>query len=325
MDRKAPRSIKMNGRIIDFIISSNGFFCYTENSVGKIRTPEEIDPLNVNNSTPFEKTIYRNSGTRNYITARVIIQSKQFMDIISTGIDKESVFAYLMDIETNLLICNKIYKDIKKQVHKNRNMKINVRNGVITNMPTINELDIMVYQFLMSAKQVLQIIVSIFNEFHHYTGPKIDGPHINKLIDKMREIDYSSLLLKNMTDNYPLYKLIVDMRNAQEHTNKTRYLEIENYKLHSDNKVYEPYIKFFNNGLQYENKVLSWMHLIIEGLLHLLEIQMMYNVGKIASTNQKMEIAYILIPEAERDEKCPVVIRAELVNFDFVPKNKTIN
>lgn len=325
MDRKAARSIKMNGRIVELIISSNGFFCYTENSVAKIRTPEEIDPLNVNDSIPFEKTIYRNSGTRNYITARVIIQSKQFMDIISACVDKESVFAYLMEIETNLLICNKIYKDIKEHVYKKKNMKINVHNGVINNIPTINELDIKVYQFLMSAKQVLQIVVSIFNEFHHYKGPQIDGPHINKLIDKMREIDYSSLLLKNMIDNYALYKLIVDMRNAQEHTNKTRYLEIENYKLHSDNKVYEPYIKFFNNGLQYENTILSWMHLIIEGLLHLVEIQMMYNVGKIASTNQKMEIAFIPIPEAERDEKCPVTRRAELVNFGFVPKNKTIN
>lgn len=187
MDRKSARTIKLDGKIEDVICTSNGCFCYTENCVRKIRTPEEIDPDNLNMDIPFENTLYRNSGTRNYITARVVIQSKRFLDAVPTKVDKSTVLAYLMEIETNLLLCNRIFKGIKKQIIQKDKIKIRHRNGVIDKLPVIEELDIQVYQFLMSAKQVQQIVVSIFNEFHEYQGKKLDGPHINKMLEKWKQ------------------------------------------------------------------------------------------------------------------------------------------
>lgn len=306
MDRKSARTIKLDGKIEDVVCTSNGCFCYTENSVRKIRTPEEIDPDNLNMDIPFENTLYRNSGTRNYITARVVIQSKRFLDAVPTKVDKSTVLAYLMEIETNLLLCNRIFKGIKKQIIQNDKIKIRHRNGVIDKLPVIEELDIQVYQFLMSAKQVQQIVVSIFNEFHEYQGKKLDGPHINKMLEKMEAMDSENPFLKNLKANQDIYKSIVDIRNAQEHPNKNRYLTIDNFMLHSDGKLYVPSIRYFNSGLQFEADIVPWMQSVIAGLLHLVEMQMLYNVCKSTLIPQNFSLAVRSIPESEQNESCPV-------------------
>lgn len=303
MDRKAARTIKLDGKIEDIICTSNGCFCYTENSVRKIRTPEEIDPDNLNNDIPFENTSYRKSGTRNYITARVVIQSKRFLDAVPTKVDKSIVLAYLMEIETNLLLCNRIFNGIKKQITQKDKIKIRHRNGVIDKLPVIEELDIQVYQFLMSAKQVQQIVVSIFNEFHEYQGKKLDVPHINKMIEKM---DQENPFFKDLKANQDIYKSIVDIRNAQEHPNKNRYLTIDNFMLHNDGKIYVPCIRYFNSGLRFEADIVPWMQSVIVGLLHLVEMQMLYNVCKSILIPQNFNLVVRSIPESEQNESCPV-------------------
>lgn len=258
---------------------------------------------------PFENTLYRNSGTRNYITARVVIQSKRFLDAVPTKVDKSTVLAYLMEIETNLLLCNRIFKDIKKQIIQKDKIKIRHRNGVIDKLPAIEELDIQVYQFLMSAKQVQQIVVSIFNEFHEYQGKKLDGPHINKMLEKMEEMEamnQENPILENLKANRDIYKSIVDIRNAQEHPNKNRYLIIDNFMLHSDGKIYLPHIKYFNNGLQFGADIVPWMQSVIVGLLHLVEMQMLYNVCKSTLIPKKFNLVVKSIPESEQNESCPV-------------------
>lgn len=309
MDRKSARTIKLDGKIEDVVCTSNGCFCYTENSVRKIRTPEEIDPDNLNMDIPFENTLYRKSGTRNYITARVVIQSKRFLDVVPTKVDKSTVLAYLMEIETNILLCNRIFKGIKRQIVQKNKIKIRYRNGVIDKLPAIEELDIQVYQFLMSAKQVQQIVVSIFNEFHEYQGKRLDGPHINKMLEKMEEIeamDQENPFLKNLKANQDIYKSIVDIRNAQEHPNKNRYLTIDNFMLHSDGKIYVPIIRYFNSGLQFEADIVPWMQSVIAGLLHLVEMQMLYNVCKSTLIPQNFSLAVRSIPESEQNESCPI-------------------
>lgn len=309
MDRKSARTIKLDGKIEDVVCTSNGCFCYTENSVRKIRTPEEIDPDNLNMDIPFENTLYRKSGTRSYITARVVIQSKRFLDVVPTKVDKSTVLAYLMEIETNLLLCNRIFKGIKRQIVQKNKIKIRYRNGVIDKLSAIEELDIQVYQFLMSAKQVQQIVVSIFNEFHEYQGKKLDGPHINKMLEKMEEMEamnQENPILENLKANRDIYKSIVDIRNAQEHPNKNRYLIIDNFMLHSDGKIYLPHIKYFNNGLQFGADIVPWMQSVIVGLLHLVEMQMLYNVCKSTLIPKKFNLVVKSIPESEQNESCPV-------------------
>lgn len=313
MDRNSARTIKVNEKIMDIICTSNGCFCYTENTVRKIRTPEEIDPLNLNNDVPFENTLYRKSGTRNYITARVVMQSKRFLDVVPAKVDKETVMSYLMEIETNLLLCNKIYKDINNEVLCKQNKKIFAHEGVIDEMSLIEELNIKVYQFLMSAKQVLQIIASIFNEFHEYEGKKIDGPHIHKIVEQMEKINSADIFVKNLKSNVEFYKLITDMRNAQEHANKIRYLDVENFMLHGDRKIYVPHIKYFNNGIQFSADIVPWMESVINGLLELVDVQMMYNIGQNTNVPQNFSLVFRSIPKNEIDEACPVAREAYFI------------
>lgn len=55
----------MDGKLVDMVVTINGCYCYTENTVHKIRSPEEIDPKNLNAQIPFENVVYRKSGTKN--------------------------------------------------------------------------------------------------------------------------------------------------------------------------------------------------------------------------------------------------------------------
>ena len=315
MDRNSARAIRLDGKIVDILCTANGCFCYTENSVRKIRTPEEIDPENTNKSIPFENALYRKSGTRNYITARVVIQSKRFMDTVPTKVDKEVVLAYLMDIETNLLLCKKIYTDIKEQIFKQSRKKVRVYRGVVDKILSIEELDIKVYQFLMSAKQVQQIIVSIFNEFHDYKGNKMDGPNISKLVEKMKEVGGLEGFHKYMEEKGSFYKQIADVRNAQEHPNKRRYLKIDNFMLHSDGKIYVPHMQYYKDGLQLESDIIPWMKVVIDGLIDLVEVQMMYNVTMSDLIPQNFGIGFKCIPEDKREEACPVAREAYIVRL----------
>ena len=315
MDRSSARTIKLDGKIVDILCTANGCFCYTENSVRKIRTPEEIDPENTNESVPFVNALYRKSGTRDYITARVVIQSKRFMDTVPTRVDKEVVLAYLMDIETNLLLCKKICSDIEEQIVEQSGKCIRVCSGVVDKFPTIEELDIKVYQFLMSAKQVQQIIVSIFNEFHDYKGDKMDGPNISILIKKMKELGTPEDFLKCMEADESFYKLIADIRNAQEHPNKSRFLKIDNFMLHSDGKIYVPHLQYYKDGLQFESDIVPWMKAVVNVLINLVEVQMMYNVAMSDLLPDIFGIGFNYIPEEGREEACPVAREAYIAHL----------
>lgn len=304
MDRNSARCIKLDGEIKEIVITTNGLFCYTENSVYKVRTPEEIDPQNTNNNIPFENTLYRKSGTRNYITARTVIQSKKFLDSVTLKVDKQVVLTYLMDIETNLLLCNRIYRDIRNQVLRKTKCKIPVRRGVVDKLPIVDDLDTKVYQLLMSAKQVLRSVVLIFNEFH---GTDCKDAHINQVVEEMQAMTESNnVLMQDMVANKDFYKRVVDLRNAQEHADKKRYLRIDNFMLHSDGKCHSPSVKYFNGGLQGSYDIVSLMKLVIDGLLNLVETQMMYNVLTTSFIPEGICYGIRKIPDNQIDEHCPI-------------------
>lgn len=305
MDRQSARSIKLDGIINELVHTTNGLFCYTENTVHRIRTPEEIDPQNTNNDIPFENSLYRKSGTRNYITARTVIQSKRLLEAVSQKVDKQVIFTYLMNLETNLLLCNKIYRDIKDQVLRKTRHNVPVYKGVVDKLPVIDDLDTQVYQFLMSAKQVLWNVVRIFNEFH---GTNFTNAHIDKIIDKMQLIGpENSRLLDNMVANKEFFKMVVDLRNAQEHADKKKYLRVDNFMLHSDGKCYSPSVKYFNGGLQGDYDVVLLFKSIINGLLNLAEVQMIYNILATGILSPGFCFKICRIPDSEIDEHCPVM------------------
>lgn len=312
MDRNSAREIKVKGKIIELIGTNDGVYCYTPISVWKIRSPEGIDLDGIYPNMPFESSIFRKSGTRSTITARIIIQSKRLLNQVDGRIDRwGTIFQYLMGIETNLLACNRIFKNIKSKLIKLRTKKIRIANGVANKIPSIDELDVKLYFFMNCAKQAQQLVVMIYNEFHQ---TEFDGPDIGKLLKDMEEKEVSAedeiSFMKNYKD---FYKLLVDIRNAQEHPNKTRYLKIENYMIVNDKEISEPKIKYFNNKLITDTYVENWMQNVIEGLVQLVEVQIIYGVKQISKQlGANVSPIITFIPEENRDKECPVEFEMQL-------------
>lgn len=302
MNRNGPMSIKMKEKIIETIPLQQAIYVYTPNLVEKIRSPETIDPQNTNSAIPWEQTVYRLSGTRNVITARIIIQSYRMLNNCLDVNRKFSVMGMLMSCETNLLICNRISKHIKESIIKAKRKKYPVKNKLIKKLPMINEIDILAYQYLTAIKQVIQNVVEIYNVFEN---TNFDGPRFDKVVDceKEKGIDYKWSYEK-LSKFSEFVSEIVQLRNAIEHPNNNRYLYVTNYALSKEGMINPPIMFYCKDGNEKKMDLSSWMEANILKSLQLVECMII--VCAIKALPNIFDLCVKSIPEEEQDKECPI-------------------
>lgn len=256
-------------------------------------------------------------GVENPIVARTTIQATevvQFLRLEKTKRDRV-LEIYMRCIQPRLLRCMEISNALEKEVNGIKAEldtelaeKPTNQNAIV--LPQVTKLEEYIESYLYNAKSALRDLALVFEPIF---GKKFSGSRYDE-IRKWATATFGadSPLAKLLADDEPWIKRLVDMRNAIEHLeSKMGPLHISNFEVFEDRTSKRRLFRepvWFMNGEQPSSIVID-MKTTLHNLLGLSEDIL---VVAYVQSNPDSALQFAEIPEAERDPKCPIRIRAVL-------------
>ena len=278
----------------------------------QVQSPEDLDPEETDPNMSWVVKSMPGVGCGNEIVARLMVQSRTFVEILIHDEKKmNKIMHYMRQCKELLLICDAISKEVscdvqkiskqidRKEIHYDRRMR------EFNPFPQVNELEDKCIRFLTNSKNFLQSLAEVFNIF--YDG-NCHGPHFHKICEILNNKhgnDHAFFLW--VKDNQATIKYIVDLRNAQEHPKDSLHLEIKNFSVANGNKITSPIWKLMGCREQHIDEE---MKTITNYLLEFAELFLIF----CAISSEKLGIPYVVveIPEAQRNKECPVRYQPEI-------------
>lgn len=265
-------------------------------------------------------------GTSNPIVARLGVQTSEIVKFFHLEKDKKDQIldAYFNHIKPRVIKCDEIAKSITEESEQIKadildNKLSSQSNGRIIELPQIKELTSRSESFLYNAKLSLRDIAKIFHplfgiEFTHSRYDKI-----RKVLEDKFGPD--SALVKLLKEDESWIKDVIDMRNAVEHpSSKLGALNISNVELVHTNEKGQRFFQgpvWFFDGKE-PSDICSDMNVITDNILRFAEDMLVVSYIQL---NPDSAFQFAEIPEKERDQSCPIRLRAVLDQSKLKPNN----
>lgn len=286
----------------------------------RVHTPEALDPERKDPNMSFVVTPIENVGSGNPIVARVFIQASEALKsaILRKEINKEQVVILSHACKELLLSCEKArlefnqkFEAIKKQIDEG----IKKERNVIPAFPLIDNLDSITTIFLTNAKRFIETETKIVNEFFQtsFNGPRFDiiASWAKNKFGQNKFIEF----LEETNDNL---KLIIDLRNFQEHPKKDKKTHINNFRLLPHNQIGIP---TWNVTGSEERYIGVDMQGIVNFLIEFSETLFFNCVMLNLVTNFPYKVTFV--EEEKRDVNCPIKYKLEIDQDIFFGKSNS--
>lgn len=256
--------------------------------------------------TPENAVVIKTSdiGTNHFIVARTIVQASDLLRFSSLGNDAEKrkeILQNVLDIKNRILNSWQIADDIEAAMAERAAKFCEIQKS--RSLSAIPDLVPDCEKFLQNVKMVVRDVSLLLTHFH---GFKKTGHNLKVLIGEasalLGEEHAITQLLKGDADNGWLSK-IYDYRDAVEHPDSKKRLEIENVNLHQSGKLVEP-----NWGLLGGQKV-SIVHEMRTVTTNLLTFFEDIFSASVEATKIFSGMGIAEIPEDERDPDCPIRLK----------------
>ena len=279
---------------------------YKVDKTFRVYTPESLDPEVIDPNMRSVVTDTADIGTGNEIVARILIQTREFLDsnLLPSTIDKEAIICCFHECKELLIECDVIAKKVSTEVHeiisKIDSNKLSVDSGgrALNPFPQVKELEDNSSKFLVNTKRFIQKLAEVFNVFYH---TDFQGPWFNKIKSWAREnLGVDSPVYKTVAMCEPNFKHIVDMRNFHEHPVKNKKTVIENFRLLPHSKVQPPV--WYITG-EPKTSIAKDMINYVSSFLESAEILF---IRCMLDNIKECPFCVVEIPENEREKDCPV-------------------
>ncbi len=265
-------------------------------------------------------------GTTNPIVARLSVQASEIINFFHLEKDKRDQIldAYFYHIKPRVIKCDEISKSITEESEQIiadilENKLSSQSNGRVIELPQVKELVSRSENFLYNAKSSLRDIAKIFKPLF---GIEFTHSRYDEIRKKMEEkLGPDSALVKQLKEDEPWIKDVIDMRNAVEHpSSKLGQLNISNVELVNTNEKGQ---RFFQRPVWYfdgkePSSICSDMNVITDNILRFAEDILVVSYIQL---NPNSAVQFAEIPEKERDQSCPIRLRAVLDQSKLKPNN----
>jgi hypothetical protein len=218
---------------------------YKVDKTFRVKTPEGVDPEEINPNAPFTASPIDDIGSSNPIVARVLLQSHEILKSASFEgpVNKEAVTIHLHSCKESLIASEKTAKRVASHIDRiieevNKNGISSDSGGRTLNpFPQVPDLEADCGNFLIHANRAIKLIAELPQFF--LTVDRVDSnfEHLGKR------------LTATIGDNLPLTQFVVstaasvrhliDLRNYHEHP-KIKKTIITNFTLMPDLRVRVP-------------------------------------------------------------------------------------
>lgn len=297
------------GPILQMCSLKNCMEIYKTDATFQIRTPENLDPKEIDPNMHATSTLSANVGASNIIVARVFLQQYNAMSNKSfpNSVSQENIIELLHQAKELLLSCEFSLNDLKSAIIKQEEIissgNLVIKGNICNSFPIVENLETSATNFLTNAKGFLRRCSCIIDEFYK---TNIKEPHFHKIFSWAKKNNaFDPSFLSFLKHQEQIIDKIITMRNAQEHPKKNFKLIIENFKLKPNKKIFPPSWTLITKEKSYNpTPILSEMNEIIKYLIAFSENIILFCI----ISNEKTWIPYkvIEIPLKDRDSNCPI-------------------
>ena len=209
-----------------------------------IYPPESLDPDETDPNMDWMSKPFADVGSANRIVARVFIQSSDAITNtpLKPGINKDNILRCMHRCKEYLLVCEAkrsiVCSETERICELCKKGELNREPRHFADFPQIDNLKEHCSSFLGNAKLTIQTLAELINVFYE---TKFDGPRFDKVVKwAKKELKHNEAFTQYLDNKQPGLKLIVAMRNAQEHPKPAQKLIIENFTLKPGNKISHP-------------------------------------------------------------------------------------
>lgn len=325
-NRKAPRYqaghvdlTQGSGPITKMCAMRDGLKVYKVDTTFRIKSPETLDPEEINPNMPWTASPVANVGSGNIVVARVFIQAYDAIQNkrLKSHINKDNALRIMRKCKENLLACEKSANTVNQQVNEivERIQKKQVKRerNVYNPLPQVDNLEDSVGSFLRNAKQCIQNLANLVNVFYQ---TEFEGPRFDKVLKwASKGLRHNKPFQEFLSSCNTKLKFIADLRNAQEHPNEEKQLHIDNFKINPEGSFERP--NWHITGAS-ETDIALDMQGITMFLVEFSESLFLHCLIDNIETNLPYQV--VEIPKNERDHNCPVRYHVEIDPGKFFPK-----
>lgn len=221
---------------------------YTPIKTFHFQTPNGVDPERKNPLAPWVRTLKAETGSKNSIIARLILQGDEFLRlaVFKKNIDQDSIRERFYEVKEVLLACEKIFLQLKKQEGlmlrdlQMNGLSIPMSNRVVTSLPKIPGLAETCKAFLIHANDAVRLVSGLPNEFMELERVHSNFDHL--AMELTKTLGNNSKFTQLVAANARGVEMVVDLRNGLEHqkTTKGKKTFIKNFQLMPDCSVRRP-------------------------------------------------------------------------------------
>lgn len=326
-NRKAAFHINLNeltdSETVEVLSTDTYLETIHENAISRLSTAETKDPGYTNPDLKHEVFLHNAQiGASNPIVARISIQANRLLQHFFHGETERNISAAvntkLCEARDDLLraeeISNSLILEINElndKYHKSRTSP----NAVIS-VQKIENMHQRVKEFFSHLKSFLKNLIQIVNPIFNVDVTEAHFHNLKKILsEKLPENDTLFDLLEKDGTNQLFIEMIVEMRNALEHTNsQKKEFTLRNYEYEADGNIYEPQYSFTfkrkSDGQAYRKQGILKDELpsLIEGLLNFAEdFYVQCITYKVDTQEGLFSVVTLAIEKVEKsDPKCPV-------------------
>jgi len=250
-------------------------------------------------------------GSKNSIVARIFIQTHEALKnaLLKKELNKEEIIVLSHSCKEFLLSCEKAFLEFNEKYgeckRKFEEGKVKRERNILSEFPTIDNLDQIAAVFLSNAKKIIETEAKIVNGFFNTS---FNGPRFDVIIKWAEENipDKTEFITFLKSTNDELW-YITDLRNHQEHPQKDRKTHINNFRILPDNQIGLP--SWYVTGNE-EADMRSDMSHAIEFLMQFFEVLMFHCI--LINLDTKFPFKVTEVPEGQRDKNCPIRYKLEI-------------
>ena len=294
------------------MIPNEGFLeIYATHGTYRVQTPDNLDPDRKVPNMPWAQKKASDVGSSNPIVARVFLQAHDALDQAKlTRGNAKTLLSRLHACKEELVACEFIYLGIKKEherIEKLIRERTVSRKGSAVECPQISDLSRLATNFLTGAKRAIQAVGEVFNDFYAPPkGNKVKNGNFGFAVKHLKKLDPSnSGYLEFLKHFEPAVKVLVELRNGQEHPEPGSMTVVENFDLGANGFV----VPRWGRTPEPLRPILPEMKGAIDCLIQFAELNFFF--GLMDHLDGMFPQMVVDIPVGTRDANCPIRFRLE--------------
>lgn len=289
---------------VQLLVEIDGrLYAIKESSIYTIALADDIDPERTNENIPNTVQKVFNLGSKDDIVIKLLLTGIELFkqNRLVDAVNYNSALSSIMNILKDLADANSILCEVKVELEKNREIRIQPRGGAVS-LPSFPMLHSQTKSFIQKLDHAMQNIFNLICVFYDEKTLRDCGKWLDGLTSHLSKTLNPDENFQNFAGELAIFgKMVRNTRHCIEHPSSTQRIDLYDYKITVNRVLEEPTITVTHKEIQNDaTPIDQFMCFHIEQALHGTETLMAFLAGHHVAPFGVFQIGVGEIPEDQR-------------------------